>query len=213
MPISNLDSILKTIQNILHTATWSQCVGGSMTYFTHDEYIVHQDIVSPRYITIGGFDGVHVGHQKIIQTMHQKVSDSFDKSSNFDFKTRVLVITFDPLPKQFFHPELQPLTSLSTRIELLHRYGADEVLTLPFSNELRSLTALDFLRYILIDALDMKVLFLGEDHSFGKGGEGDLNFVQKWQDTFGYSVHYIQPHLESGKKVSATDLRMLRSNV
>jgi len=158
----------------------------------------------PSLITIGGFDGVHIGHQKILHSM-RKYQEMYPK-------TRVLVITFDPLPKQFFYPTIQPLIPLSERISKLYQHGADEVIVLPFSQKISSVSAEHFLNHFLVEHLKLHTLFLGPQHRFGKDGRGDIHFTTKMSYNLNFKVQEVSPVFVNNKQVSSSLIRQLKAD-
>lgn len=112
--------------------------------------------------TIGVFDGVHAGHQFVIKQMMADAQQQGYKS---------MVITFDRLPQQLFVPDFQPqlLTSLDEKCQLIEGLGVDYLVVLPFTQEMASLTAREFMAQVLQQRLGVKVLRIGYDNRFGRG--------------------------------------------
>lgn len=121
--------------------------------------------------TIGVFDGVHVGHQFVIRQM-------MDDAQQLGYKS--MVITFDRLPQQLFVPDFQPqlLTTLEEKCRLIETLGVDYLVVLPFTHEMASLTAREFMAQVLQQRLGVKVLRTGYDNRFGRGrSEGFADYV------------------------------------
>lgn len=121
--------------------------------------------------TIGVFDGVHVGHQFVIRQMMEDAQQLGYKS---------MVITFDRLPQQLFVPDFQPqlLTTLDEKCRLIETLGVDYLVVLPFTHEMASLTAREFMAQVLQQRLGVKVLRTGYDNRFGRGrSEGFADYV------------------------------------
>lgn len=121
--------------------------------------------------TIGVFDGVHVGHQFVIRQM-------MDDAQQLGYKS--MVITFDRLPQQLFVPDFQPqlLTTLDEKCRLIETLGVDYLVVLPFTHEMASLTAREFMAQVLQQRLGVKVLRTGYDNRFGRGrSEGFADYV------------------------------------
>lgn len=121
--------------------------------------------------TIGVFDGVHVGHQFVIRQM-------MDDAQQLGYKS--MVITFDRLPQQLFVPDFQPqlLTTLEEKCRLIETLGVDYLVVLPFTREMASLTAREFMAQVLQQRLGVKVLRTGYDNRFGRGrSEGFADYV------------------------------------
>lgn len=121
--------------------------------------------------TIGVFDGVHIGHQFVIRQM-------MDDAQQLGYKS--MVITFDRLPQQLFVPDFQPqlLTTLEEKCRLIETLGVDYLVVLPFTHEMASLTAREFMAQVLQQRLGVKVLRTGYDNRFGRGrSEGFADYV------------------------------------
>lgn len=121
--------------------------------------------------TIGKFDGVHLGHQAVLQRLTQLA-----KASGLP----ATVISFEPLPQEVFAANEPParLTNLVERLQLLEHYGAQRALILPFDQRLSSQSPQSFVNDLLVDQLGIKHLIVGDDFRFGKARAGDFNFLQ-----------------------------------
>lgn len=153
----------------------------------------------PLILTIGNFDGVHLGHQHLLQ---QVVSLAKKE------QTRSAAITFKNLPMELFFPE-RPVTRLCTlnqKIELFNSLGIDTLILLEFTAQFANQTAESFLK-TLFDSAPFSHLILGHDARFGKGREGDPTRVQKIARDLGFTVEYIPPLLINGTIVSSRQIR------
>ncbi len=150
-------------------------------------------------VTIGNFDGVHVGHQAIIRKMVQQAEGTG--------KT-VIVITFFPDPADFFNPKEEAfyLTSPSEKKARLCRLGVDRVLTFHFTGAFSALTAREFLAS-LQEKLGMKTLVIGRDFALGKNRQGTLPVIQSLGDAYGFRVEMVEPVELAGQEVSSTKIR------
>ncbi|MDF1764455.1 MAG: bifunctional riboflavin kinase/FAD synthetase [Oleibacter sp.] len=150
--------------------------------------------------TIGNFDGVHLGHQRIIESL-KKTGVTHSKPS--------LVIIFEPQPKEFFASENMPtrLTSFREKCADLAELGVDYLLCLPFNNSLRSMTANEFIARILVQALQVKHLIVGDDFRFGCDRRGDFAALQAAGDVYGFAVEDTPTQEIEGKRVSSTRIR------
>lgn len=149
--------------------------------------------------TIGMFDGVHRGHQKIIETIRHHALEKNGES---------LIITFDRHPKNII--ESRPpsfITSMEHRLVLLERLGVDCAVVLNFDQKLAQTTAEDFIREILVSWLGVKCIVLGFNCHFGKHREGDLSLVRKLADKFGFEVYGCPPVIYRGQVISSTAIR------
>jgi riboflavin kinase/FMN adenylyltransferase len=120
-------------------------------------------------LTIGTFDGVHIGHQKIIERLNQIKDCKNDRS---------IILTFFPHPRRILHQgnEIKMLNTMEEKIQLLNKFGLDDLVIEPFTKDFAKLPALGFVREILVNKLSIKKLVIGYDHQFGKNREG--NFEQ-----------------------------------
>ncbi len=149
--------------------------------------------------TIGMFDGVHEGHQKIIECVkHHAMKE----------KGMSVIITFDRHPKNLL--ENRPpsfITSLEHRLSLFERLGVDISVVLHFNQELAQMGAEDFIREILVSWLDVKCVILGFNCHFGKNREGNITLVRTLADTYGYTVYECPPVIYRGQIISSTAIR------
>ncbi len=150
-------------------------------------------------VTIGMFDGVHRGHQKIIESIHNYATSKKGES---------VVITFDRHPKNII--ENRPpsfITSLEHRLTLFERLGVDYAVILKFDQKLAQMTAEDFVREILVSWLGVKCIVLGFNCRFGKDREGNIILVRKLADTYGFEVYECPPVIYRGQVISSTAIR------
>lgn len=151
-------------------------------------------------VTIGNFDGVHLGHQRLLEAV-RKHADSIQGIA--------LALTFHPHPYFVLRPESAPqlINSYEEKLELLGRYGADIVVEEPFSREFSNTSPEQFLEEILIAKLGAKVLYLGYDFAFGKGRAGSAETIKKLAEAKGLEVHVIPPYQVQGQTVSSSLIR------
>lgn len=154
-----------------------------------------------RIVSVGGFDGVHLGHQTIIDRMV-----SMSRKSNLD----VLVATFDPHPRFVLHGEQEErLTSLEERRKLLSDCGVDDFVSLVFDREMAAMEAEAFVETILLKALGAKVVMVGHDHRFGRGRCGDVNLLRKMGAEHSFDVIEMPACQHEGQVVSSSRIRSL----
>lgn len=150
-------------------------------------------------VTIGMFDGVHRGHQKIIEcTKHHARTNNGES----------VVITFDRHPKTTI--ENRPpsfITSLEHRLALFERLGVDYTVVLPFERKLAQMTAEDFIRELLVSWLGTKCIVLGFNCHFGKDRKGDITLVRNLTDEYDFEVHECPPEIYQGQVISSTAIR------
>lgn len=156
--------------------------------------------------TIGNFDGVHRGHQAILEQCRERAAA---------LGLPVTVVVFEPQPREFFAGDQAPprLTRLRDKVELLVDYGAERVLCLPFNDALRSLTAREFIERVLIDGLGVRHLVVGDDFRFGRERDGDFSLLarvgQEAGPARGFDVEHTRTFALDDERVSSTRVRTL----
>jgi riboflavin kinase/FMN adenylyltransferase len=159
-------------------------------------------------ITIGKFDGIHLGHQQLIaETIESAEEQSLVPT----------VITFDRHPFSLLDPDAEPAPLIGQRQKhfLLQEAGIELVLNMPFDDQLASLSAKDFISRILVESLHAKVVVVGEGFRFGANQQGDVNLLRELGQELGFVVRVI-PHFEvDGEVVSTSRIRnlLLEGNV
>jgi riboflavin kinase/FMN adenylyltransferase len=141
-----------------------------------------EDDVTPSAVTVGNFDGVHRGHQHVIDTVVARAGVSGARS---------VVVTFDPHPMAVIHPGGAPL-SLSTlhhRLQLLGERGVDATLVLPFTPELAQLSPDGFVQQVLVDGLHTREIHVGENFRFGHRAAGTVDTLRQLGNRLGFVVH------------------------
>ena len=151
-------------------------------------------------VCIGNFDGVHLAHQEILQTVIKKAKDHSGVS---------VVYTFNPHPQIALRPQVKTelLTTYLERLKHLESQGVDYVIEQPFSREFSTTSPEEFFNDILLHRLNAKEVVVGYDFSFGKGRQGHLDSLQKFCDQAGVLLTVIQPFRVSGEIVSSTRVR------
>ena len=156
----------------------------------------HQAAHHPLAVAIGNFDGVHLGHQALLQRLNEVAAAQGLKSA---------VMTFEPHPREFFAPDQAParLTSLREKLELFAEAGVEYVYVCHFNRRFAAITVEAFMQDILRNALDARAVLVGEDFRFGAGRQGSMqNFVRA-----GFNLQ-SQPQVNlDGKRVSSTAIR------
>jgi riboflavin kinase / FMN adenylyltransferase len=150
-------------------------------------------------VTIGSFDGVHVGHQRLLQRVRIAAARG---------DMTAVAVTFDPHPRCIVDPSGCPplLTSLDDRIELLARCGAERVLVIPFTRELSTWSA-DRFAATLTESLGMRQLIVGPGFALGRGREGNLEFLGRLGGRRGFRVTTVAPSMRGGRPVSSGRIR------
>ena len=154
-------------------------------------------------MTIGVYDGVHVGHRALI-------AETCGVAERLGLDTAVL--TFDRHPAQLVAPESAPclLTDLDQKVELLHATGVDTVEVLAFDQQRRKESAEDFVKEVLVERMSAKSVVVGRDFHFGHGRRGNVELLSEMGATLGFEVHGL--HLVAGpdgEVVSSTRIRGL----
>lgn len=152
-------------------------------------------------LTIGTFDGVHVGHQTIIKMLKEQ-------AAKCDGET--VLFTFHPHPRMVLYPESHGVELLQTQEEKLaklERYGVDHVILYPFSKDFSRLTATEFVRDILVNQIGVKQVVIGYDHQFGKNREGNIDFLRELSLVYDFAVTEIGAQEINEVNVSSTKIR------
>jgi riboflavin kinase/FMN adenylyltransferase len=152
-------------------------------------------------ITIGTFDGVHLGHQKIIKQLKEEA-----KQHNGE----TVIITFHPHPRKVVSSvpgDIKLLTTLEERTALLANTGIDHLVVVPFDNKFSNLTAEAFITEFLYKSFDPHTLIIGYDHRFGKGRKGDYHLLEEFGKKLGFNVKEINEELLNEAIVSSTRIR------
>ncbi len=152
-------------------------------------------------VTIGTFDGVHLGHQKILQTLRDEAKSVQGES---------VLLTFYPHPRMVLFPESHGMKLLQTqveKIEKLEKNGLQNIVIYPFSFEFSRLTALEFVRDILVNKLHVRKIVIGYDHQFGKNREGSIAYLKDIAETCEFEVIEIPAQDIDEVNVSSTKIR------
>ncbi|NLP57774.1 bifunctional riboflavin kinase/FAD synthetase [Lutibacter sp. B1] len=157
------------------------------------------------FITIGTFDGVHIGHQKVIQNLIQ--------SANKNSATSVL-LTFFPHPRMVLQKdvEIKLINTIDERIKLLKKTGVETLVIHEFNEEFAKQSALDFVRNILVNKLNVSRLIIGYDHHFGKNREGNFEQLEDYGHTYDFTVEEISKQDINNIAVSSTKIRKAVEN-
>ena len=157
-------------------------------------------------LTIGTFDGVHVGHQKIIQQIN-KEADKLNGES--------VLLTFYPHPRIVLNPKNHGLSLIQTqeeKLKKLDRFGLKNVIVIPFTPEFANLSAEDFVLKYLVEKLKVKNIIIGYDHQFGKNREGGVNFLNKLSNQHKFRVTEIPAQEINDVNISSTLIRKAIEN-
>ncbi len=147
-------------------------------------------------VTVGNFDGVHLGHQALVSRMARSGLPG-------------AVLTFEPLPREYFQGAAAPvrLSSLREKFWALRQAGLDTMVCTSFNATLAALPAETFVREILVGRLQARALHVGHDFRFGAGRRGDLHLLRRMGRDLGFDVFEHEPVLLEGRRISSTGIR------
>jgi riboflavin kinase/FMN adenylyltransferase len=153
-------------------------------------------------VTIGNFDGVHVGHRAVLQLARERVRAQ---------RGTAIVLTFEPHPLRVLAPgvELKFLNDPEEKLVLLEEAGVDVVVRLPFTRDFASQTPEEFMGQVLRDGLGTRELYVGQNFRFGKERGGTIQMLREAGPRLGFTVHAIAPVVVEGAPVSSTRIRDL----
>jgi riboflavin kinase / FMN adenylyltransferase len=152
-------------------------------------------------VTLGTFDGVHLGHQEILKAM---IDDAKEREAES------VLLTFHPHPRMVLYPDSHTVRLIDTvdeKLEKLEALGLDTVILYPFTSRFSAMSAEDFVRDILVKKIGVKEMVVGYDHHFGRNREGDFAQLQELGKDLGFTVREISAHSAAGTAVSSTKVR------
>jgi riboflavin kinase/FMN adenylyltransferase len=166
---------------------------------------IHHDLnnfnANNTVLTVGTFDGVHLGHRKIIDRLCQ-ISKQMNGES--------VIFTFHPHPRKIVssnETNLRLLNTLDEKIALLEKSGIDHLIVFPFTPEFSKLSYSDFVSQILVNQIHTKYLVVGYDHKFGKDRRGDFDFLRNCADQFNFRIEKLDVLLMNDAHISSTKIR------
>ena len=167
---------------------------------------IHYDLnkfkANKAVVTIGTFDGVHLGHREVITELKRLSALSNGES---------VIFTFDPHPRKVLAPDEASLRLLSTtqeKIRLMESLGIDHLVIYPFTTEFSRLSYDEFVTQILVNQLKMSSLVVGYDHRFGQGRKGDFHSLQTLSNSLGFKVEQLSQLSVDNQTVSSSKIRM-----
>lgn len=154
----------------------------------------------PTVVTIGTFDGVHLGHQKIIAQITTAAQEKDCDS---------LVLTFFPHPRMVLQEgtEMKQLNTIDEKTALLEKLGVDHLVIHPFDKAFSRMTAEEFVKEVLVDTFRLKKIIIGYDHRFGRNRTADINDLIAFGDTYGFEVAQISAEELNDVSISSTKIR------
>lgn len=159
----------------------------------------------PLALSIGMFDGVHLGHQSIINKLN-RISESKNLESG--------ILTFWPHPRKVFNPrdDLKLLNTIEEKTYLLQKNGLQQLFLKEFDEDFRNLAGEEFVKQILVEKLQVKHLIIGYDHTFGKNRSGDFSLLKKMGPELGFEVEQVEAVSYKDLNISSTQIRNALSN-
>jgi riboflavin kinase/FMN adenylyltransferase len=151
-------------------------------------------------VSVGNFDGLHLGHQKILKLLMERALASGQRST---------VITFDPHPLRLLRPEQAPLMiqTLTQRLAGMEQMGLEAALVLRFDRALSQLSPEEFMQRVLVEGLRAGTILVGANFCFGYRGAGDVHLLSEYGKTHGFVVEIVAPVEIGGRIVSSTTVR------
>lgn len=169
-----------------------------MRVYNHiDEFTAVKNAV----VTIGTFDGVHIGHRKIISGI-KELADSTNGET--------VILTFFPHPRMILHPEdesLKLITTITEKARLMEQLGVDHLIITPFSRDFSNQTAEGYIRDVLVNKIGTKKIVIGYDHRFGKDRQGGLDDLLRLGPVYGFNVIEIPEQDINEVAISSTRIR------
>lgn len=161
--------------------------------------------ISQCVLTLGNFDGVHLGHQQLINHL-------ITQGKRLNLPT--VVMLFEPQPLEFFCPDNAPsrLTSFQEKVILIEKLGIDYIIAIPFNQTFAKMSADNFIQDWLINKLQAKYIAIGDDFRFGYERKGDINLLEHYTQTYGFAVESIPTFVFDHLRVSSTAVRKALSN-
>lgn len=156
--------------------------------------------LSPKAVSLGNFDGVHKGHQKLM-----KENIKISKAKNLTPS----VLLFKENTKNILNGEREYLTSLEDKIEILKNLGIECFCLLEFSDKFKDLSPYEFIEEILYKKLNTKYVIVGDNYRFGKIAKGDIKTLKKYEEDFAYKTKVVDFELDEGKIINSTDIRQM----
>ncbi len=166
-------------------------------FYNIDDFVYQKPVVA----TIGTFDGVHLGHKKILQRL---------KDIAAEIGGEAVLISFNPHPRLVLFPDKAPillLQNIQEKIEVLERFGIDKLLLIPFTKDFSQTSSDTFIRKILVEKVGISSLVIGYDHHFGANRSGDIHELRQYAKECNYEVEEIPAQAIDNANVSSTKIR------
>jgi riboflavin kinase/FMN adenylyltransferase len=162
--------------------------------------IEHLPVFRNAVITIGTFDGVHLGHKEILAALREEAERIQGES---------VIISFDPHPRKVIspHASLQLINTPDEKTALLRKEGIDHLVIVPFTAEFSGQPAVDYIRNFLVGRFHPAVIIIGFDHHFGKNREGNYLLLEQKKEEYGFRLVEIPQHVMNQAGISSTRIR------
>jgi riboflavin kinase/FMN adenylyltransferase len=157
-------------------------------------------------VTIGTFDGVHLGHQKVILRLQEFANQHYGETVIFTFHTHPRLVTS---PNE---TNLRLLTTLDEKIKLFEKYGIDNLIVYTFDREFSELSYTEFVEKILVEKIGTHCLVVGYDHKFGKNREGGFDYLKNCAEKFNFEIERLDALVVGEESVSSTKIRNALQN-
>lgn len=162
-----------------------------------DEFSTHRQTI----VTLGTFDGVHIGHARIIERLKEAAAET---------GCETLLLTFFPHPRMVLQDPsgIRLLNTLEEKASLLEKAGLDNLVVHPFDKEFANLTAEEFVKQVLVDRFSVERIIIGYDHRFGRNRTADINDLKRFGHQYGFEVEEIPSQEIDAVAVSSTKIRV-----
>ena len=159
---------------------------------------------TPLALSLGMFDGVHLGHLSIINTLNEIAKREHLESA---------ILSFWPHPRKFLNPDdnVKMLNTLEEKLELLEKSGIKNIFLKTFDEEFRNLTGTEFCEQVLVDKLNVKHIIIGHDHTFGKNKSGNFELLKSLSNDLGFKVNQLEAVQTKNLNISSTKIRIALS--
>jgi riboflavin kinase / FMN adenylyltransferase len=166
-----------------------------------DTFDIEERFPNP-VVTIGNYDGIHIGHRRIIERVKERAGE---------IRGTAMLVTFHPHPLHVLKPEkeLAAITPVDERKRLVEATGVDVLFVVPFTAEFSRMSPEAFVRSILVEKLAIKGIVIGYDFRFGRQGKGDVAFLREMGGTYGFFVEEVEEITLDGEKIGSNRVRKL----
>ena len=177
---------------------------GGMIHYSLDEIESNKNSV----VTVGTFDGIHVAHQRILETLVEKAKSLASLAASS--RSRSVLIMFTPHPQEILgKKEVEMLMTDEERVQMISDAGIDEICLLKFDRDFSLVTAEDFLVKLIYKKIGLQELVLGYNHTFGHKAQGTVEFAREVGKRIGFNVDFVDKILIEGMVVSSSNIRKL----